>query len=142
MGSEMCIRDSVDIDRRKKIMGNHSATHLLHESLRLILGDKVNQKGSLVEPDKLRFDFSHEEAVSKSNLDQVEALVNKQILGNSEVITEETDIESAKKKGAMALFGEKYGENVRVLSMGDDNFSGSVPPPWAMSARPPPLPPI
>ncbi len=113
----------VDIDRRKKIMGNHSATHLLHESLRLILGEKVNQKGSLVEPDKLRFDFSHDEAVSKSNLDQVEALVNKQILGNSEVITEETDIESAKKKGAMALFGEKYGENVRVLSMGDDNFS-------------------
>ncbi|MFL2507998.1 MAG: alanine--tRNA ligase [Candidatus Pseudothioglobus sp.] len=113
----------VDIERRKKIMGNHSATHLLHESLRLILGDKVNQKGSLVEPDKLRFDFSHDEAVSKSNLDQVEALVNKQILGNSEVITEETDIESAKKKGAMALFGEKYGENVRVLSMGDDNFS-------------------
>ena len=113
----------IDIDRRKKIMGNHSATHLLHESLRLILGDKVNQKGSLVEPDKLRFDFSHDEAVSKSNLDQVEALVNKQILGNSEVITEETDIESAKKKGAMALFGEKYGENVRVLSMGDENFS-------------------
>ena len=113
----------IDIDRRKRIMGNHSATHLLHESLRLILGDKVNQKGSLVEPDKLRFDFSHDEAVSKSNLDQVEALVNKQILGNSEVITEETDIESAKKKGAMALFGEKYGENVRVLSMGDDNFS-------------------
>ncbi|WP_435189598.1 alanine--tRNA ligase [Pseudothioglobus sp. nBUS_23] len=113
----------VDIERRKKIMGNHSATHLLHESLRLILGDKVNQKGSLVEPDKLRFDFSHDEAVSKSNLDQVEALVNKQILGNSEVITEETDIESAKKKGAVALFGEKYGENVRVLSMGDDNFS-------------------
>ena len=113
----------VDIERRKKIMGNHSATHLLHESLRLILGDKVNQKGSLVEPDKLRFDFSHDEAVSKSNLDQVEALVNKQILGNSEVITEETDIESAKKKGAMALFGEKYGENVRVLSMGDENFS-------------------
>ncbi|MFL2459270.1 MAG: alanine--tRNA ligase [Candidatus Pseudothioglobus sp.] len=113
----------IDIERRKKIMGNHSATHLLHESLRLVLGEKVNQKGSLVEPDKLRFDFSHDEAVSKSNLDQVEALVNKQILGNSEVITEETDIESAKKKGAMALFGEKYGENVRVLSMGDDNFS-------------------
>jgi alanyl-tRNA synthetase len=113
----------IDIDRRKKIMSNHSATHLLHESLRLILGDKVNQKGSLVEPDKLRFDFSHDEAVSKSNLDQVEALVNKQILGNSEVITEETDIETAKSKGALALFGEKYGENVRVLSMGDDNFS-------------------
>jgi alanyl-tRNA synthetase len=117
------VNATIDINRRKKIMGNHSATHLLHESLRLILGDKVNQKGSLVEPDKLRFDFSHNEAVSKSNLDEVEALVNIQILGNSEVITEETDIESAKKKGAMALFGEKYGENVRVLSMGDDNFS-------------------
>jgi alanyl-tRNA synthetase len=117
------VKAIVDIDKRKKIMSNHSATHLLHESLRLILGEKVNQKGSLVEPDKLRFDFSHDEPVSKSNLDQVEALVNKQILGNSEVITEETDIESAKKKGAMALFGEKYGENVRVLSMGDENFS-------------------
>jgi len=113
----------IDIERRKKIMSNHSATHLLHESLRIVLGDKVNQKGSLVEPDKLRFDFSHDEAVSKSNLDEVEVLVNKQILGNSEVITEETDIESAKSKGAMALFGEKYGETVRVLSMGDDNFS-------------------
>ncbi|MGB1412361.1 MAG: alanine--tRNA ligase, partial [Candidatus Pseudothioglobus sp.] len=113
----------IDIERRKSIMRNHSATHLLHESLRLILGDQVNQKGSLVEPDKLRFDFSHDEAVSKSNLDEVEALVNNQILGNSKVNTEETDIESAKEKGAMALFGEKYGETVRVLTMGDNDFS-------------------
>ncbi len=113
----------IDIERRKSIMRNHSATHLLHESLRLIVGDQVNQKGSLVESDKLRFDFSHDEAVSKSNLDEVEALVNKQILGNSKVKTEETDIESAKKKGAMALFGEKYGETVRVLTMGDHDFS-------------------
>ena len=113
----------IDIERRKSIMRNHSATHLLHESLRLIVGDQVNQKGSLVESDKLRFDFSHDEAVSKSNLDKVEALVNKQILGNSKVKTEETDIESAKKKGAMALFGEKYGETVRVLTMGDNDFS-------------------
>ena len=113
----------IDIERRKSIMRNHSATHLLHESLRLIVGDQVNQKGSLVESDKLRFDFSHDEAVSKSNLDEVEALVNKQILGNSKVKTEETDIESAKKKGAMALFGEKYGETVRVLTMGDNDFS-------------------
>ena len=113
----------IDIERRKSIMRNHSATHLLHESLRLILGDQVNQKGSLVESDKLRFDFSHDEAVSKSNLDEVEALVNKQILGNSKVKTEETDIESAKEKGAMALFGEKYGETVRVLTMGDNDFS-------------------
>ena len=113
----------IDIERRKSIMRNHSATHLLHESLRLIVGDQVNQKGSLVESDKLRFDFSHDEAVSKSNLDKVEALVNKQILGNSKVKTEETDIESAKEKGAMALFGEKYGETVRVLTMGDNDFS-------------------
>ena len=113
----------IDIERRKSIMRNHSATHLLHESLRLIVGAQVNQKGSLVESDKLRFDFSNDEAVSKSNLDEVEALVNKQILGNSKVKTEETDIESAKKKGAMALFGEKYGETVRVLTMGDNDFS-------------------
>ena len=113
----------IDIERRKSIMRNHSATHLLHESLRLVLGDQVNQKGSLVESDKLRFDFSNDEAVSKSNLDEVEALVNKQILGNSKVKTEETDIESAKEKGAMALFGEKYGETVRVLTMGDNDFS-------------------
>ena len=113
----------IDIERRKSIMRNHSATHLLHESLRLIVGAQVNQKGSLVESDKLRFDFSNDEALSKSNLDEVEALVNKQILGNSKVKTEETDMESAKEKGAMALFGEKYGETVRVLTMGDNDFS-------------------
>jgi alanyl-tRNA synthetase len=113
----------IDQVRRKKIMNNHSATHLLHEALRQILGDQVQQKGSLVESEKLRFDFSHDEIVSRSDLDKVESIVNEQILGNSIVKTEETDIESAKKKGAMALFGEKYGDTVRVLSMGDDNFS-------------------
>ena len=104
-------------------MNNHSATHLLHEALRQVLGDQVNQKGSLVESEKLRFDFSHDEVVSRANLDKVEVIVNQQILGNTQVITEETDIKTAKKKGAMALFGEKYGDMVRVLSMGDDNFS-------------------
>ncbi len=113
----------IDQQRRKKIMNNHSATHLLHEALRQILGDKVQQKGSLVEADKLRLDFSHDEVVSRAELDKVEAIVNTQILGNSQVKTEETDIETAMKKGAMALFGEKYGDSVRVLSMGDDNFS-------------------
>ena len=113
----------IDQDRRKKIMNNHSATHLLHEALRQVLGEQVSQKGSLVESEKLRFDFSHDEVVSRSNLDKVEAIVNEQILGNTQVITEETDIKTAKKKGAMALFGEKYGDSVRVLSMGDDNFS-------------------
>ena len=113
----------IDSERRKRIMRNHSATHLLHESLRIVLGDKVQQKGSLVESDKLRFDFSHDEPIPKSKLDEIEMIVNEQILGNSKVKTEETDIESAKKKGAMALFGEKYAEKVRVLSMGDDDFS-------------------
>ena len=117
------VEASIDQDRRKKIMNNHSATHLLHEALRQVLGDQVNQKGSLVESEKLRFDFSHDEVVSRANLDKVEVIVNEQILGNTQVITEETDIKTAKKKGAMALFGEKYGDMVRVLSMGDDNFS-------------------
>ena len=117
------VEAKIDQQRRKKIMNNHSATHLLHEALRQILGDQVQQKGSLVESEKLRFDFSHDEVVSRSDLDKVESIVNAQILGNSIVTTEETDIESAKKKGAMALFGEKYGDTVRVLSMGDDNFS-------------------
>ena len=117
------VEASIDQDRRKKIMNNHSATHLLHEALRQVLGDQVNQKGSLVESEKLRFDFSHDEVVSRANLDKVEVIVNQQILGNTQVITEETDIKTAKKKGAMALFGEKYGDSVRVLSMGDDNFS-------------------
>ena len=117
------VEASIDQDRRKKIMNNHSATHLLHEALRQVLGDQVNQKGSLVESEKLRFDFSHDEVVSRANLDKVEVIVNQQILGNTQVITEETDIKTAKKSGAMALFGEKYGDMVRVLSMGDDNFS-------------------
>ena len=113
----------IDLKRRKKIMNNHSATHLLHEALRQILGDQVHQKGSLVESDKLRFDFSHDEVVSRSEIDKIELLVNEQILGNSKVTTEETDIDSAKDKGAMALFGEKYGDLVRLLTMGDENFS-------------------
>jgi len=117
------VEAKIDQQRRKNIMNNHSATHLLHEALRQILGDKVEQKGSLVEADKLRLDFSHDELVSRTELDKVEAIVNTQILGNSEVKTEETDIETAMKKGAMALFGEKYGDSVRVLSMGNDNFS-------------------
>jgi len=113
----------VDYERRKKIMNNHSATHLMHEALRQVLGDGVLQKGSLVESDKLRFDFSHDEVIALEALNEVEAIVNKQILSNTLVESEETDMETAKKKGAMALFGEKYGDSVRVLSMGTDNFS-------------------
>ncbi|AXE61742.1 alanine--tRNA ligase [Candidatus Thioglobus sp. NP1] len=117
------VEAKIDLKRRKKIMNNHSATHLLHEALRQILGDQVHQKGSLVESDKLRFDFSHDEVLSRSAIDKIELLVNEQILGNSKVTTEETDIDSAKNKGAMALFGEKYGDLVRLLTMGDENFS-------------------
>jgi len=85
-------------------MRNHSATHLLHEALRFVLGDQVKQKGSLVESDKLRFDFSQDEPIIQPDLDQVEAIVNEQILGNTEVNTELTDIKTAKKEGSYGPF--------------------------------------
>ena len=97
---------------------NHSATHLMHAALREILGEHVAQKGSLVDAERLRFDFSHFEAVTAEQIQQIETLVNQQILANSAVETEVCDMETAKEKGAMALFGEKYGDEVRVLSMG------------------------
>jgi len=117
------VEAKINHQRRKNIMNNHSATHLLHEALRQILGDTVQQKGSLVEADKLRLDFSHDELVSTTELDKVEKIVNTHIISNSEVKTEETDIETAMKKGAIALFGEKYGDSVRVLTIGNNNFS-------------------
>ncbi|MDB3870180.1 alanine--tRNA ligase [Candidatus Thioglobus sp.] len=117
------LQAQVDVRRRKKITCNHSATHLLHAALRSVLGETVTQKGSLVDGDKLRFDFSHDEVIDKADLDKIEALVNRRILDNSTVHTDVTDIEAAKKKGAMALFGEKYGNTVRVLSMGKNDFS-------------------
>ena len=113
----------VDKHRRKRIARNHSATHLLHAALRSVLGETVTQKGSLVDGDKLRFDFSHDDVISKTDLDKIEGMVNRKILGNTKIYTDVTDIESAKKKGAMALFGEKYGDTVRVLTMGKDDFS-------------------
>lgn len=99
---------------------NHSATHLLHAALRKVLGEHVSQKGSLVDSQRLRFDFSHFEAVSKQELTEIEALVNQQIRLNTPVQTDVMDMESAGKRGAMMLFGEKYGDSVRVLSMGGD----------------------
>jgi alanyl-tRNA synthetase len=109
----------VDGSVRQATALNHSATHLLHAALREVLGDHVTQKGSLVDSQRLRFDFSHFEAVSPEQLRQVEARVNEQIRLNSEVETTVTDMDSAREKGAMMLFGEKYGDEVRVLSMGD-----------------------
>ncbi|MGR2847292.1 alanine--tRNA ligase [Vibrio vulnificus] len=109
----------VDAERRAAISLNHSATHLLHAALRQVLGEHVAQKGSLVKAESLRFDFSHLEAVTAAELKEVERLVNAQIRRNHAIETYIMDIESAKQKGAMALFGEKYDDEVRVLSMGD-----------------------
>ncbi len=109
----------VDAERRASISLNHSATHLLHAALRQVLGEHVTQKGSLVKPENLRFDFSHLEAVTPAELKEVERLVNAQVRRNHVIETNVMDIESAKQKGAMALFGEKYDDEVRVLSMGE-----------------------
>ncbi|WP_044470111.1 alanine--tRNA ligase [Mannheimia massilioguelmaensis] len=109
----------VDTERRKAITANHSATHLLHAALREVLGDHVAQKGSLVSDSALRFDFIQPEPISKTQLTEIERLVNRQIRNNDLVTTDIMDIESAKQKGAMALFGEKYGDIVRVVGMTD-----------------------
>ncbi len=109
----------IDTDRRAAVMRAHSATHLLDAALRSVLGDHVHQSGSLVEPDRLRFDFTHFSAMTPEELGKVSAIVNDMVLAGSEVNTEVLPIEEAKQKGAIALFGEKYGDTVRVVSMGD-----------------------
>ncbi|KLV06758.1 alanyl-tRNA synthetase [Photobacterium aquae] len=113
------IKAVVDAARRAKISLNHSATHLMHAALRNLLGEHVAQKGSLVKPEGLRFDFSHLEGVKPEELREVERVVNEQIRRNHVISTDVMDIDAAKEKGAMALFGEKYDDEVRVLSMGD-----------------------
>tara|TARA_R110000823_G_scaffold27609_4_gene80320 strand:+ start:9207 stop:11819 length:2613 start_codon:yes stop_codon:yes gene_type:complete len=114
---------TVDATVRQRTRLNHSATHLLHAALRRLLGDHVQQKGSLVDSQRLRFDFSHPAAVSGDELQAIEQLVNEQIRANSEVTTRVMGMEEAIAAGAMALFGEKYGDAVRVLAMGEDDFS-------------------
>lgn len=110
---------SVDAERRMAIARNHTAAHLLQAALRQVLGEHVHQKGQLVNADRVRFDFSHFEAISPEELAEIEALVNDKILSCMDVKTQVLPIEEAQKLGAMALFGEKYGETVRVVSMGD-----------------------
>jgi len=109
---------TVDGARRQALRNHHSATHLLHEALRRRLGTHVTQKGSLVAPDRLRFDFSHPKALGAEELSRIEAEVNRQIRGNEAVVTRLMDPDEAVRQGAMALFGEKYGSEVRVVSMG------------------------
>jgi alanyl-tRNA synthetase len=109
----------VDHSRRSAIRQNHSATHLLHEALRQVLGDHVAQKGSLVSPDRLRFDFSHPKPISAEELEKVEDLANEYVLQNSPVTTRLMALDDARASGARALFGEKYGDEVRVVAMGE-----------------------
>ncbi|MDO6558240.1 alanine--tRNA ligase [Paraglaciecola chathamensis] len=121
--SELKVGDSVQANvngaRRHAIKLNHSATHLMHAALKSVLGEHVNQKGSLVQPERLRFDFSHYEAMTKEQVLAVETMVNEQILANHALQTKLMGLEQAKEAGAMALFGEKYDDDVRVVSMGD-----------------------
>jgi alanyl-tRNA synthetase len=112
------VRLDVDSERRSDIRRNHSATHLLHEALRQTLGDHIAQKGSLVAPDRLRFDFNHPRPVGRRELERVEDLANNIVLQNAPVTTRLMAVDEAIESGARALFGEKYGEEVRVVSMG------------------------
>jgi alanyl-tRNA synthetase len=112
------LKATVDLTARNNIMRNHSATHLMHKALREVLGGHVQQKGSLVDADKTRFDFVHNAPMTEQEIAQVEAIVNAEILANAECQARVMDIESAQKTGAMMLFGEKYGDEVRVLDIG------------------------
>ena len=109
----------VDAERRQSTILNHSGTHLLHAALRTVLGDHVQQKGSLVEPERLRFDFTHYEPLTAEQLEHIERLVNEQIRANAPAETRVMSVDDALKSGATALFGEKYGDKVRVLSIGE-----------------------
>ena len=117
VGDAVCAQ--IDGQRRRAVMRAHSATHLLDKALRTVLGDHVQQAGSLVEPDRLRFDFTHFSAMTAEELQQVEAMVNDAVLEGYPIRTDVLPIEAARQRGAIALFGEKYGDTVRVVDMGD-----------------------
>ena len=112
------VRLEVDHARRSSIRAHHSATHLLHEALRQVLGDHIAQRGSLVAPDRLRFDFVHPKPITAEELARVEDIANEVVLENDEVTTRLMAVDDAREAGARALFGEKYGDEVRVVSMG------------------------
>ena len=116
------VEASIDEDYRRAVMLNHSATHLMHAALRQVLGEHVQQKGSLVDSEKLRFDFSHYQPLEPDQIAEIETLVNNQIRGNLETRAELMDMDTAKNAGAIALFGEKYGDVVRVLRIGSDSI--------------------
>jgi len=122
---ELAVGDSltaaIDEEHRRAVMLNHSATHLMHAALRRVLGDHVQQKGSLVDAEKTRFDFSHYQPLTREEIEQIETLVNDQIRMNLPTSAELMDMDAARTTGAMALFGEKYGETVRVLKIGSDS---------------------
>ena len=115
----MAVELQVDHDARTATRANHSATHILHEALRMVLGDHVAQKGSLVSPDRLRFDFAHPKPITRAEIERVEDIANRVVLENAEVTTRLMGLDDARALGARALFGEKYGDEVRVVSMGE-----------------------
>jgi alanyl-tRNA synthetase len=127
----------VDHERRQAVRANHSATHLLHEALRQVLGEHVAQKGSLVAPDRLRFDFTHQKAIGSEELARIEDIANRAVLDNTPVVTRLMSIDEAIGTGARALFGEKYSDEVRVVSMGhaqasEDDLLDSHEPPFSI----------
>ena len=115
----MAVELQVDHDARTATRANHSATHILHEALRMVLGDHVAQKGSLVSPDRLRFDIAHPKPITRAEIERVEDIANRVVLENAEVTTRLMGLDDARALGARALFGEKYGDEVRVVSMGE-----------------------
>jgi len=124
----MALELKVDHEARSATRANHSATHLLHEALRLVLGDHVAQKGSLVSPDRLRFDIAHPKPITPEEIVAVEDIANRVVLANEPVVTRLMGLEEARESGARALFGEKYGDEVRVVSMGTtDGANGPRP---------------